>query len=252
MKAYEGHIFDLMSIYPPPGEYVRQTPCEFQDTYLSSKDILGPLEVRGQLGRRTIFTTEYRKTARWLAEEIPVPKHRKELHDLQEAIRTASADPDPNVGIRKIDMLWANIDEASNLAEARMRILLRKVTPPELALEPGWLTERLGELKAMTVEHPADVPVAAIDSAALLIRAVMHACKNPALRPEIEPGPMRSVEVQWDEARTLSWLVYEPTLPWPGVYVRVYVRPDLASPKLQVKPLHQAFGVIEQAVTYLR
>src|SRR5262249_55740991 len=160
------------SIYPPRMGYSTQTLCEFGEAYRSSKSMLSGLE--RQPGRLAIFISEPLQRVRWpdVAEEIQLPRHRKELHDLQEAIRTASADPDPKVGIRKIDTLWADIDEASNLAEARMRILLRKITPPELTPEPAWLTERLVGLKAVTVQHPADVPVAAIDSAALLVRAV--------------------------------------------------------------------------------
>jgi hypothetical protein len=180
----------------------------------------------------------------------PQPVNR-ELESLQDAIRSAFVDADPLIALQRIDEIWTKLDDASNLAESRMRILLKRVAKPPLAPEPDWLAEGLSSLSREVDLETGELPLAAaVESARLLICSVIKACDVPHLRAELGTGLLGSVDVQWNVPSSLTWVVQGARLPWPGLQVRAYAR-SAPNSTLEVRCFHQAFGAIEHARKYL-
>lgn len=136
--------------------------------------------------------------------------------------------------IREIEEIWAELLVCSDMAEARVRLLLPRVEKPVLADTPEWLADQIIALVGQ------DCDQSAIESAEKLIRAVLHAVPD-APEADLSPSAFGAVEVSWGAG--LHWLVYEPRLDWPGVNVRVFS----GSPVFDHEPIHHAAGVIEHA-----
>lgn len=164
---------------------------------------------------------------------------------LKFAIECASNDAELERGIRSLDTLWQFIDSLVDLAESRMRILLTRIPKSKASTlaEPAWVATAKSNLLAKASKSDP-VSSSALESAARLVAT--FAATYPDQRAELELGPNGGILVRWQNM-PLRWLVAAPRLPWPGVSVRMYVRPDPESAKMDVETSHYAPKVIEHA-----
>jgi hypothetical protein len=164
---------------------------------------------------------------------------------LWRAICHASLSANADEAIRRIDIIWRGVDKVTFLAESRMRILLARIRGPQLALEPEWLLNAIDDLNVDITGAPGR---SAVGSGASLVRALLAV--RPDQRADLEPYVGGAVIVKW-RGSSLRWLVGPPRLPWPGVSVQLYVRPDPSLPKLDAQSCHYAPVVVEHALKNL-
>ncbi|WP_437636563.1 hypothetical protein [Sorangium sp. So ce854] len=185
---------------------------------------------------------------------IPVdPQHevtRRDSYDtIAHAIRQASDSPEPHDAIAQIDSIWERVEDVSAVAEARMRLLLKKVAPPALSSQPAWLRDGIEELRR-DLGGTGPQYNSAIESASRLICSVLEVAGSTTAQAVLSASLFGGVEVEWRTARDLMWIVWPPRLNWPGVHVRVYSRPGDGA-KLIANTFHQAFGVINYSLKHL-
>ncbi len=170
---------------------------------------------------------------------------RANVEAIMQAIKRAYGAHEPIEAIRSIDDAWGHLEDGCSLAESRMRILLHKVATPLLAPEPSWFTVAIDEMIADIDD--VVIPQKTIDSCRLLTRALLGALATLETTARIDAMPNGSIEMHWQGANLLIWVISNPSLAWPGVNVRVYTRPDPTSPQLTAKTFHHVSGVIDQA-----
>jgi hypothetical protein len=142
-------------------------------------------------------------------------------------------------------------DKTRQLAEARTRFCLGKLTEPSLAPRPAWLAEQIPDLHKSEEDLAASHPLAiyAVDK---LIRACMLASQT-ALEATVQKGPLGNVLVDWNVAtHSLQWEVEAARIPWPGVKVNALVVQNSGkTPRAHTRILHTAFEVIEHFIEQL-
>lgn len=176
-----------------------------------------------------------------------------ELVVTKEEIRGAYDEiDDPGDAIREIAKIWAKLDDATGLAEARTRILLGKVDPPEELPElPAWVRREFASLKKEEEQDRETIPASpiAIECAKRLISSSLAKVgQGESLTAEIYHGPGGRVVVDWDVGpNRLQWMVGVPDLPWPGVAVNMLTRTGSgASAARSTETLHDAFAVLDR------
>lgn len=178
---------------------------------------------------------------------------RRDSYDtIAHAIRQASDSPEPRDAIAQIDSIWERIEDVSAVAEARMRLLLKKVDPPAVSSQPEWLRHGIEELRRDLREAGPQYN-AAIESASRLICSVCSALEvasSTIAQADLSASLFGGIEVEWKAERDLMWIVWPPRLSWPGVHVRVYSRTGDGA-KLNANTFHQAFGVVDYSVKHL-
>lgn len=167
---------------------------------------------------------------------------------IEAAIREASAIDGPDEALGAIDRLWERLESACSVAESRARMLLPRVARPELAAVPVGVANALSALARQHKDGLAAPHPACIESATLLIRALLQRCPK-ATPTAVEAAPLGAVEIEWGDR--LKWLIQTPRLPWPGVQVRTYTRTNLSTSRMSVRVHHTAAGVLEEACELL-
>lgn len=179
------------------------------------------------------------------------------MRSYDNAVRAAYEHKDPLEALFGISRLWSRLDKSYDLTEARTRILLGKVTPPEQWGQiPPWLTEQLPDL-ATSDEGSAPSHPIAIMTAVRLVQACLNKADVAAVidpetdsdhQAEVYKGPMGRVIVDWTLPRgRLQWMVEAADLPWPGVKVHVMSRVGVGpgAPR-HTRTVHNAFEIVEQ------
>lgn len=170
---------------------------------------------------------------------------RSATFDSNAEIKDAYEKLDPQAALRKICDIWTKLDESVQLAEARTRILLAKLPPPELAAMPNWLDEQLPAM--MNGDDDTGPPNrAAVESSIRLIRACVH--HAPSLGASVTNAPLGRVSVDWDlPTGKIRWLVGTADLPWPGASVISLVKTRTDSGvRRSTAIFHTAFDVVAQ------
>lgn len=169
------------------------------------------------------------------------------------AIASASQGTPPTA-IAKIGEWWSVLDDAAGLAEARTRILLKKVKAPPLSPEPAWVAEQVPELSQSEDDSAASHPLA-IDSARKLIRACLTQLDDGVTySADLRRGPLGRVAVSWKfSGARLYWMVTAADLPWPGVLVHSVARNDIGTtPKSSARIHHFIAPIIEEFLALAR
>ncbi len=188
---------------------------------------------------------DVRPLAAWIKFERQLSEgQHKFLNWHVEDIRQAYEHFSPQEAVERIERLWQQIDVADGVAEAKMRLLLRRLTPPELRDVRPSLEVQLKQLVGGSAEDSVHPDV--IDSVRSLLRAL-----PPSVDPTLEADGRGAVEVDFGGASQLTWLVERPRITWPGVSVRAYARAKGSRGPVKVKPFHQAFGLLEHAKQHL-
>ncbi len=144
------------------------------------------------------------------------------LGPLRQRIRDASGMPDAVEAARRVGEIWSDLQEVVDLAEARMRILTRRLPDLPLAPTPPWLHDEIASLR-QDVEEDSTAPAEAVlTSTQQIVRAFLQ--ERSDVRATLCRFGPDQVEVTW-ETLGVIWLVSKPRVPWPGVSVRVYGAP---------------------------
>lgn len=184
----------------------------------------------------------------WLDRAIAKGAETEALSARVHRIRKAWHTEPPRQALRTIARHWSEIDDAAALAEARTRLLLRKLPAPPLAELPETVAAELDSLRLEDVSSPL------VDIASRSIRALEHA--YPALLEafalEAAPATRGKVEVSWLRDDLVVRCVFGPAeLAWPGLRATVY-SPDPANPpRLIAKRIYSVFGLVEHFETIL-
>jgi hypothetical protein len=141
------------------------------------------------------------------------------LLEADEQIRRAYDRLPTREAIKAIAEIWEQLDRTAELAAARSRILVGKLSPPRLAPTPKWFEEAKEELRR--AEDGVAANPAASKSAELLIRAALARIgEDRQLSAEVEIGPMGRISIDWYIPHLrLHWLVDAIDIPWPTVKV---------------------------------
>jgi hypothetical protein len=169
------------------------------------------------------------------------------------AIRRAYEKDRPSEALRKIASIWETIDRSAELAEARSNLLLRKITPPDLAPLPSWLDEQVPALRTHDDDAPGCNP-SVVEVTTKLVRACLLIPGAKKLRAELSKGPLGLVLVDWEVSpNRLQWLVGPTALPWPGLTVYFLSRYGTGSDaKRETRIFHNAFDVLDYFREQLR
>lgn len=195
----------------------------------------------GRFGRR-------KPQQRWVdvEREAPSELHVIDLARTEATIRAVSADPNAVAAAARIDGIWARVEEVAALAESRMRILLKRVAPPNLGAEPAWLGDALRQLVASEEAREERLHPSAVETTRRLVRAVV--AEIPDAHAELEVTPGGGISVVWRSPRTLRWTVTPARLPWPGVNCRMYVQTGERAHNVEARTVHLAHAAIELTV----
>lgn len=153
-----------------------------------------------------------------------------------ERIRHAYELQPPHKAVACVDRVWEEVEAVRSLAESRLRRLLKKVSLPEEAECPSWLS---AELQCLTSPDEGLTPPAAttLMQARRLLQCLLWL--RPGIeRPVLALATHGSVRIHFSD-EDITWLVSLAKLPWPGCDVRVYAGD---APKARV--FHHASGVL--------
>ncbi len=115
---------------------------------------------------------------------------------------------DPDKAVVALEDLWRQLDDTMVMVESRVHLLWKQTAPPCLADEtPPWFSD-------CTQENGGHV---AFDSARMLAGAI--AARIDGEPPEVSIASREAIEFSWDSPFPASWLIYRPSIPWPGVRV---------------------------------
>jgi len=162
------------------------------------------------------------------------------IEQITQAIKDASDESDPRVGLEKIGKLREQIDRVNELAEARSRLLLRRVDSPNTAKRPSWFDSAFKDVTC----------VGEIDEIAkICIRTFL--VEFPTLRAEVSNfnhGNRVSIDWQLHYNKRLQWVVNSDSgaIIWPGCSVYVLGRIGNGSEAVrETKLCHNVFDLIE-------
>lgn len=176
--------------------------------------------------------------------------HSYDLELLNEDIRLSFSELPAKTALQRIGSIWSLLDKSVSLAEARTRLLLKRVPAPELAEAPNWLEKQLPSLSRKgRGDDVAAAHLAAINSASNLVRACLHVADRSGIEARLDKGPLGRVAVEWllGAERNLSWMVEACDLPWPGVKVVIYLRRgEGSSAHRSIKIMHTAHDVVAE------
>lgn len=161
------------------------------------------------------------------------------LQALLQQIRALAKEPDdPLEAAIRIDEIREALSETATIGECYLRNLLRVLPSLPDNPSPIWAEE------AMASMPPQKPLTRSVDR---LLRAL------PSDTPEatIETRP-NVVEIYWAVSSCLTWVVRAPMYRWPGVNVRVYVRPIHDRPAMKARTVLLAHRLIGEALPYFR
>lgn len=220
--------------YSPKGELVTSDlAASWQKYFESVNEFIGDAQI---LGAVSLWTSELDLT--------------------KEAIRDAFNSETPEISLRKILEIWQKLDNVSELAKARSRILLKQVESPQLADAPQWLVSQLNSLRSIPftsegLSMPCDEVFTTTER---LIRGAIARSPNGAIRATLSRAALGRISVDWHvgDAR-LQWLVHAADLPWPGVLVHVYSRGAHEQTSASYRGIyHTAAQVVDHFVTFVQ
>jgi hypothetical protein len=178
---------------------------------------------------------------------------RRELSESKREIRYAYDEigpSDPGRALRSIAGVWAKLDDALGLAEARSRLLLGRMKPPEELVElPPWAIAQFASLNADSGDEDSAVahPLAE-EYARRLLSACLAKLTDPnEVEAEVSHGPGGRVLVDWKLApNRIQWMVGVSDLHWPGSLVNVLTKQVTGKEAIrETRTLHDAFAVVE-------
>jgi hypothetical protein len=157
---------------------------------------------------------------------------------LKAAIKRSFDAQTPSIGLSEISVVWAGLDEVAELAEARTRILLKRVASLPLGNRPSWLDADINEIKKQRSSLPETVEK--------LILALLASKPELAdVRPSIVTDSLGRIEIEWEsDTSQLRWIVSLANAPWPIVHVYVMLSD---SDKQTVKICHTASDVVDMS-----
>jgi len=177
------------------------------------------------------------------------------MAEVANAIRRAYENLQPAEALRIISEVWGRLDQTTELAAARSRILMAKVARPDLARAPEWFEQQKANL---TKQQEGDLPAnpLAVASAELLVRATVAVVNDASkFRADVDVGALGRVILDWviPESR-LQWMVEGIEFPWPSV--KVYELKQRANGPVSEPPktqtLHSAFDAIDSFARFIR
>jgi hypothetical protein len=176
------------------------------------------------------------------------------LDDAGNAIRAAYDKLDPKEAIKIVSTIWEHLDRTGELAAARSRLLLGKLSKPNLGSLPEWFENQRTKLFKTDEDEIAADPYA-VNSAELSVRAVVAACPQANdFGAEIETGPRNRVVIDWYMPKgRLQWMVEAMDIPWPAVKVyQVSQIPKTDGTKsMETRIMYNAFDAIDSFKEFL-
>jgi hypothetical protein len=164
---------------------------------------------------------------------------------VEDAIRFVYASMEPREAILAISGIWECLDRASELAAARMRILLARLPQPRQSASPQWFTD-------------TDLSDASSSDSLDVCRMLVCACAASLgeFLPEAEAyvGPKGRIVLDWQLASgRLQWMVEASDIPWPAVKVyQVYQSVDGdRSSEPETRIFHAADQAIDSLISTL-
>lgn len=147
---------------------------------------------------------------------------------------------EPRDALRTIGRCRSELDDVGSLADARTRLLLRKVSAPPLADLTDMVQHQLDQLAS------AGVHAELVATASLAVRAGMAALPRGPEGVEIGPATRGKVDVEWEFASlTVRWVLAPSELEWPGLRAKVYVPTSPDSPRLTVTRVYNVLDLVE-------
>ena len=186
----------------------------------------------------------------------PAQDWRTSFDRIKEGIRNAYEDAEPREGLRAICEIWDQLDQTSELAAARSRILIGKIDPPPLAMLAEWFSNQKHVLSQVEDDELPANPVAR-ETAENLVRASLAALSREHELPqaELDIGPMGRVIIDWISDRgRFQWVVDADDLAWPAikVYELKHETREGVSQEIKTRVLHNAFDAVDSFLDFFK
>jgi len=191
----------------------------------------------------TLGWKEY--TPQYEAREEPFDKTaaKQATDELRKAITYLAEGSDISRNARLIDSIHEQAHEVCLAAEARLRLLSGALEPIPLARDlPEWA-------QSLAADPPPAVVRRTLESFTRLVRAAGANWDLPDA--SVAVGPSGTIEVTWDVATSLTWIVSKPRLSWPGISVRSHCRVDPDRPELRSRTFLLAHRLLADAGKHL-
>jgi hypothetical protein len=168
------------------------------------------------------------------------------LEEIRDELERANSYYSPKESTKRIEEIWAKLDELSSIAESKLRMKILAAGKPKLSKDfPSDVCTKLENLK--TAPEAATPALQVTDLVSKLLRALPLELLS-TLNIDIRWLGIGTLEVKLNDH--LTWLVYPVRIPWPAVKVKT-IASDSLSNSADINTFFTAQSVIHYSLDKL-